>query len=67
MDSGGKYSFVNMTKSSIGNPQEVDQALLDEFWIQEDVRIYRQLPGYDDFGVSIYQTKLIWTRPRSGL
>ena len=49
MDSGRKYSFVNMLKSSIGGPLEVNNALLDECEIQEDVKIYSQLPDSDDF------------------
>ena len=32
--------FVNITKPSIGNSQEVNQALLGEFRIQEDVEMY---------------------------
>ena len=40
MGSGGKCSFVRMTVPSLGNSQGVNQALLDEFMIQEDVSAY---------------------------
>ena len=38
-----------MLKSAIGDTAEVHQAILDEFKIQEDVKMYIQLPDYDDF------------------
>ena len=38
-----------MLKANLGNPPELNQALLDEFKIQDDVKMYIQLPGYGDF------------------
>ena len=49
IDLGGKYSLSNMLKSGIKGAPEAHPALLDEFKIQEDVTMYSQLHGYDDF------------------
>ena len=38
-----------MMKSSIENPQDANQVLLDQFKIQEGDKMYIQLPAYDDF------------------
>ena len=37
MDLGGENSCLNMTKSRVWNPQDVNRALQEEFAIQEDV------------------------------
>ena len=51
---GGEYSFVNMARPIIGDPQWVNQVLLCEFKIQEDVEMCMKLPDYDDFlGVGV--------------
>ena len=49
MDLGVKYPFVNMSMSSLGDSREVYKALIDEFKIQEDVKMYSQSPDYGDF------------------
>ena len=49
MDLGVKYPFVNMSMSSLGDSREVYKALIDEFKIQEDVKMYTQLADCDDF------------------
>ena len=49
MDLVGKYSFANMMKSGIEDTKAVIHSRLDEFKIQEDVKIYNQLPYYDGF------------------
>ena len=36
-------------KSGVGNTAEPDQALLGEFKIQEDVKMYSRRPEYYDF------------------
>ena len=38
-----------MLRSRLGDDPEVNQVLADEFKIQDDVKMYSQLPGYDDF------------------
>ena len=38
-----------MLKSSIGHTREVNHVLLDKFKIQGEVKMYSQLPDYDDF------------------
>ena len=40
-----------MMRSGIEDTQEVNQALLDAFKIQEDVKMYSRLHGYGDFWV----------------
>ena len=49
VDLAGKYSLAIMTKSGIEDNQEANQLLLDGFKIQEDVKMYIQLPDYGDF------------------
>ena len=49
IDSGAKYSLVNIPKSSISDTQEVNKVLLGECMVQEDVKMYSQFPDYDDF------------------
>ena len=49
MDLRGEYSFVNMAYPRFENSQELNHALLDEFKIQEDVKMYSQRPGYYGF------------------
>ena len=49
IDLGGEYSFSRMTKSGIGDNREVSRSILDEFKIQQDVKMYIQLPVYDGF------------------
>ena len=38
-----------MQKSGIGETPDVDHAILCEFKIQDDVKMYSQLQEYDDF------------------
>ena len=38
-----------MMKSGIGDTPEVNHVILDEFKIQDDVKMYRKLPGCDGF------------------
>ena len=38
-----------MLKASCESSPESNRALLNEFEIQEDVKMYIQLPGYDGF------------------
>ena len=38
-----------MLKSILGNTKEVRQVVLENFKHQEDVKLYGQLPDYDDF------------------
>ena len=38
-----------MSKSSLGNTKEANLAVLDNPKHQEDVKLYCQLPDYDDF------------------
>ena len=49
MDLGGKYSFANMLRSNLEESNEVNAVLRSEFPQQEDVKLYSQLPDYDDF------------------
>ena len=46
---GRKLLFRRHDPAQIGKSQEATQALLDEFTIQDDVKMYRQLPRYGDF------------------
>ena len=46
---GAKCSFANMPNAIVGDPSEVNQLLIDEFKIQEDVKMYTQLADCDDF------------------
>ena len=41
--------FVNMMGPSLEDPQEVNQAVIDAFKTQEDVKMYIRLLDYDDF------------------
>ena len=43
------YSFVNMAKSSSGNPKEVSQALLGGF---SPMRMLKCIPDYMDTAIS---------------
>ena len=38
-----------MMKSSLGNTKEAHLGVSDDFEQQEDVKLYSQLPDYDDF------------------
>ena len=49
IDLGGKYSFANMLRSNLEESNEVNAVLRSEFSQQEDVKLYSQLPDYDDF------------------
>ena len=49
--------FANRPKSSREDPQEVNQAILGDFKIQEDVKMHSQLLGYDDFGVLFLESE----------
>ena len=49
IDLGGKYSFANMLRSELEESNEANAVLRSEFSQQEDVKLYSQLPGYDDF------------------
>ena len=49
MDLSGKPARRNMPKSSLGNTKEVHRAILENSKQQEDVKLYGQLPDYDDF------------------
>ena len=49
LDLSGEYSFSNMMNSSLDDEIEVNQVLIDEFKVKEDVKMFSQLPDYDDF------------------
>ena len=49
IDLGGKYSFANMLRSNLEESNEANAVLRSEFSQQEDVKLYSQLPDYDDF------------------
>ena len=49
IDLSGKYSFANMLRSNLEESNEVNAVLRSEFSQQEDVKLYSQLPDYDDF------------------
>ena len=49
IDLGGKYSFTNMLRSNLEESKEANAVLRSEFSQQEDVKLYSQLPDYDDF------------------
>ena len=49
IDSGGKYSFANMLRSNLEESNEANAVLRGEFSQQEDVKLYSQLPDYDNF------------------
>ena len=49
MDAVGKYYVVNMMTPSIENPHGLNHAILAEFTIQEDDKMYIGLPDYYDF------------------
>ena len=49
VDLGGGYLLARILKSGIKDTRDANQALLDEFKIQEDVEMYIQLPEYYDF------------------
>ena len=46
---GGKYSFANMLRRNLEESNEANAVLRSEFSQQEDVKLYSQLPDYDDF------------------
>ena len=56
---GGNYYPSNMMKSGIEDNREVNQALLGEVKIQDDVKMYRRLRGYDYFRILIRQMRQI--------
>ena len=49
VDLGGEYSLAGMMQSGFEDTQDANQALLDEFKIQDGVKMYRRLPEYGDF------------------
>ena len=49
MDLGGKYSFANTLRRNLEESNEANAVLRSEFSQQEDVKLYSQLPDYDDF------------------
>ena len=49
IDLRGKYSFANMIRSNLEESNEANAVLMSEFPQQEDVKLYSQLPDYDDF------------------
>ena len=49
IDLGGKFAKQNMLKSRLGVTKEANSVFLEEFKKQEDVKLYSQLPDYDDF------------------
>ena len=49
IDLGGKYSLANMLRSNLEESNEANAVLRSEFSQQEDVKLYSQLPDYDDF------------------
>ena len=49
LDLGGKFSRGNMLRPSLENGKEAHVVILDNFKHQEDVKMYIQLPDYDDF------------------
>ena len=49
MELGGKFGFSNLLRSNLEESKEVNAVLKDEFPQQEDVKLYSQLPDYDDF------------------
>ena len=48
MDLGGKLHRRNMSKSISGNTKEAHLMVLWDYEKQEDVKLYGQLPNYDD-------------------
>ena len=48
---GRKILFCRHAETQYRKPQEVNHAILDEFKIQDDVKMYIQLDDYDDFRV----------------
>ena len=49
LDLSGEFSRKEMLKSSLGSTKESHLAGLDDFKQQGDVKLYSQLPDYDDF------------------
>ena len=49
IDLGGKYSFASMLRSKFEESNEANAVSRSEFSQQEDVKLYSQLPDYDDF------------------
>ena len=51
MDLSGKAPRRNMLKSSLGNTKDAHLVCLEDFEQKSDVKLYGQLPDYDDFQV----------------
>ena len=49
MDLSRKFGFSNLLRSNSEESKEANAVLNDEFSQQEDVKLYSQLPEYDDF------------------
>ena len=49
MDLGGKFGFANLLRNNLEESKEANAILRNEFPQQEDVKLYSQLPDYDDF------------------
>ena len=49
MDLSGKFGLSNLLRSNLEESNEVNAILRNEFPHQEDVKLYIQLPYYDDF------------------
>ena len=47
VDLSGEFAFSNMCDSIRNDDPDVNEAIVDEFKIKGDVRMYNQLPGYD--------------------
>ena len=59
IDLGGQYSSADILKSRIEDTSGVNQEIIDEFKIQEDVKMYSQLPDYGNYRGFIYRAKRI--------
>ena len=49
LDSSREFAMQNISRSSLGNTKEAHLVVLDDFEQKEDVKLYSQLPDYDDF------------------
>ena len=60
MDLSGKFDRQNMLKSTLIETKGPNLVFLEDFEKKEDIKLYSQLPDYDDVQAMIWEKRIFY-------